>query len=90
MQVLNLVRRPSASALRTQSGSDSSGRAIEISCTLRRRVLCRLGQCDRLDATYRNAHVFGHWRLLMSTNGRCWATEVTMVGTRASCHPMPV
>ena len=79
----------SACALFTQSGSDSSGRAIEINCTW---VSARIssaacGMLMRFDATT-GMFTCSATALLMSTNALL-GTEVTIVGTRASCQPNP-
>ena len=70
----------SACALSTQSGSDSSGRAIEISCTCVSARICSAacGMLMRFDATT-GMSTCSATALLMSTNALL-GTEVTMVG----------
>ena len=89
MQATTCPARPSAS-LFGSCGSASSGRAIEI------RSACP--EASTCSATS------GSWMRFEATTGtptssrRCWVcsakaargTEVTMVGTRASCQPIPV
>ena len=89
MQVL-ISSAASASALRTHSGSDSSGRAIEINWTrpVGENLLGGLGMLIRFDATT-GMLTCSAIALLISTNALL-GTEVTIVGTRASCQPMPV
>ena len=79
----------SACALATQFGSDSSGRAIEINCTCVSARICSAawGMLMRLDATT-GMSTCSATALLMSTNALL-GTEVTIVGTRASCQPKP-
>ena len=86
MQVL-ISSAASACALRTQSGSASSGRAIEISCTCVSARICSAacGMLMRFDATT-GMVTCSATALLMSTNALL-GTEVTIVGTRASCQP---
>src|SRR5882757_10261958 len=88
MQVL-ISSAASALALFTQSGSDSSGRAIEINWTWPSARICSAdcGMLIRLDATT-GIPTYSATALLMSTNALL-GTDVTMVGTRASCQPMP-
>jgi hypothetical protein len=88
MQVLISAARPDR-ALSTHSGSLSSGRAIDISCTRVSARICSaaFGMLIRLDATTgmltRSAKAS-----LMSTKTPL-GTEVTIVGSRASCQPNP-
>ena len=79
----------SACALATQFGSDSSGRAIEINCTCVSARICSAacGMLMRLDATT-GISTCSATALLMSTKALL-GTEVTIVGTLASCQPKP-
>src|SRR3954453_11260554 len=79
----------SACALATQFGSDNSGRAIEINCTWVSARICSAacGMLMRLDATTGIA-TCSATALLMSTKALL-GTEVTIVGTLASCQPNP-
>ena len=80
----------SSCALRTQSGSASNGRAIEINETLVSARICSAacGMLIRLDATT-GMSTCSATALLISTNALL-GTDVTIVGTRASCQPIPV
>ncbi len=89
MQVLISSARPAA-ALFTNSGSASSGRAIE---TMSASPLARIssatsGVLMRFDA---QIGIFSSLRMrAVTSRNAARGTEVTMVGMRASCQPMPV
>jgi hypothetical protein len=89
MQVLIASARPEA-ALATQRGSASSGRAIDTmsACPAARIASATSGMLMRLVAT-RGSDTSGRSRAVTPAKAPR-GTEVAMVGTRASCQPMPV
>ncbi len=89
MQVLISSARPAA-ALLTSSGSARNGRAIETrSASPRARMSSAIsGELIRLDAQTGMLTAFLR-RAVHGTQAPC-GTWVMIVGTRASCQPMPV
>ncbi len=89
MHVLISSARPPA-ALTTQSGSASSGRAIDTrsalpsatTCSARSGIVIRFEVTTGIESSGRSCAV----TRVKAPRG----TEVTIVGTRASCQPMPV
>ena len=78
------------SALFTQSGSASIGLAIEINCASPRlRISSAVsGMLIRFEAATGMSTCFSSLPVMSTKAAR--GTEVTMVGTRDSCHPMSV
>ena len=89
MQVLISSLRSSA-ALFTHSGSARNGRASETrSASPRARISSAVsGMLMRLDAI--TGTVTSSFSLPVTHANAARGTDVTMVGTRASCQPMPV
>ncbi len=89
MQVLISSSRP-VSALRTQSGSARNGRAIETRSASPRASTssATCGMLIRFEVT--TGMPTCAFSLAVISVNAARGTDVTMVGTRASCQPMPV